>query len=280
MTRTSMVSVSLLALLCQIGVGGAGTQGAQEKDQAVRIVREHRGVPLAPVEEAAAVAVAEEETPRSLTAAAIVGTGSFSTTINYLGTLYYYVTGGPPNTCGELNTYRNGAWLYGANWLCTDASGNATKGPWTWAGTPSDQTDEPAYIRWPDGTTTNNALHIWDKACAQTFVTTPAGSPPTTYAGYSTDNQWGAGFDFNPYIKYTEFKDLTTGLYWDPATHSYSASYKNVPFNLTRVNRWRVNWTTSFPAPGDHVSGHNYAWWSCMSDSNCAACSTRTFTAP
>ncbi|MES1245926.1 MAG: hypothetical protein ABUT39_30240 [Acidobacteriota bacterium] len=278
MTRTSMVSVSLLALLCQ--VGAAGAQVSQEKDQAVRIVREHRGVPLAPVEEAAAAAVAEPEDPRSLTAAAIVGTASFSTTINYLGTLYYYVTGGPPNTCGELNTYRNGAWLYAANWLCTDASGNATKGPWTWAGTPSDQTDEPAYIRWPDGSTTNNALHIWDKACATTFVTTPAGSPPTTYAGYSTDVQWGAGFDFNPYIKYTEFKDLTTGLYWDPTTHAYSASYRNVPLNLTRVNRWRVNWTTSFPAPGDHVSGHNYAWWSCMTDSNCGTCSTRTFTAP
>jgi hypothetical protein len=277
MSKTFKVSVSLLALLCQAGIGAAGTQ---DKNQAVRIVREHRGVPLAPVEEAAAVAVAEEEAPRSLTAAAIVGSASFSTTINYFGTLYYYVTGGPPNTCGELNTYRNGAWLYGANWLCTDASGNATKGPWTWAGTPSDQTDEPAYIRWPDGTTTNNATHIWDKTCATTFLTTPAGSPPTTYAGYSTDAQWGAGFDFAPYIKYTEFQDLTTGLYWDPATHAYSASYKNVPLNLTRVNRWRVNWTTSFPAPGDHVSGHNYAWWSCMSDSYCANCSTRTFTMP
>ena len=276
MTRTSMVSVSLLALLCQAGIGAAGTQD----EGRARIVREHRGVPLAPVEEA--VALAEEEAPRSLTAAAIVGNARFSSTINYqtTGHLYYYVTGGPPNTCGELNSYRNGAWIYGANWLCTDSSGNATKGPWTWNGTPSDQTDEPAYIRWPDGTTTNNALHIWDKACAQTFVTTPAGSPPTTYAGYSTDAQWGAGFDFNPSVKYSEFYDRTTGLYWDPATHAYTASYKTIPFNLTRVNRWRVNWTTSFPAPGDHVSGHSYTWWSCMTDGNCGACSTRYFTVP
>jgi hypothetical protein len=279
MSRTFKVSVSLLALLCQAGIGAAGTQ---DKDQAVRIVREHRGVPMAPVEEAAAVALAEEEAPRSLRAAAIVGNAWFSSTFSFQftgSTLYYYVTGGPPNTCGELNTYRNGAWLYGANWLCTDSSGNATKGPWTWAGTPTDQTDEPAYIRWPDGTTTNNATHIWDKACATSFVSTPAGSPPTTYAGYSTDNQWGTGFDFNP-SKFSDFQDLTTGLYWDPATHSYSAGYKSLPLNTTRVNRWRVNWTTSFPAPGDHVSGHNYAWVTCITDSNCGYCSTRTFTVP
>lgn len=218
---------------------------------------------------------------RPITAAAIVGTAQFSATVNYQlsGNLTYTVTGGPPNTCGELNTYRNGAWLYAANWICTNASGNATKGPWTWSGTPSDQTDEPAYIRWPNGDTTNSSLHIWDKTCAQTFRTTPSGSPPTSWAGYATDTQWGAGFDFGGY-KEAFFQDETTGLYWDPATGAYTAPYKVVTPTLSRVNRWRVNWSTSFPAAGAHVSGHHYYWGTCVLDGYCADCTTLTFTKP
>lgn len=90
------------------------------------------------------------------------GTGSFNYAINWQATppLYYTVTGGPANTCGDLYTFRNGSWLVGGGWLCTNASGNATKGPWTWAGTPSDQTDKPSYIRWPDGSQTSPANHI------------------------------------------------------------------------------------------------------------------------
>jgi hypothetical protein len=219
---------------------------------------------------------------RPITAAAIVGSAQFSRMINYPYSgvdLYYTVTGGPPSTCGELNSYRNGSWIFGANWLCTDASGNATKGPWTWAGTPSDQTDEPAFIRWPNGDTTNNAIHIWDKNCAQTFRTTPSGSPPTSWAGYATDTQWGAGFDFGPTAS-SDFKNTTTGLYWDPATGGYTASYKSVNGTLSRVNRWRVNWTTSFPSAGSHQSGHSYSWYTCVTDGGCGVCTNHTFTAP
>lgn len=217
---------------------------------------------------------------RPITAAAIVGSAYFSQTVSYQNSLnlYYTVNGGPPNTCGELNSYRNGSWIFGANWLCTNASGNATKGPWTWAGTPSDQTDEPAFIRWPNGDTTNNAVHIWDKTCAQTFRTTPSGSPPTSWAGYATDTQWGAGFDFNP-VAQTHFQDLTTGLYWWPPG-GYSASYNYTTATLSRVNRWRVNWTTSFPSAGAHVSGRQYRWTTCITDGGCASCASHTFTAP
>ena len=219
---------------------------------------------------------------RPITAAAIVGSTYFSRLVNYQYSpdLTFTVSWGPPNTCGELNSYRNGSWIFGGNWLCTDASGYATKGPWTWAGTPSDQTDEPAFIRWPNGDTTNNANHIWDKTCAQTFRTTPSGSPPTSWAGYATDGQWGAGFDFNRTAQ-TLFQNLTTGLYWDPVTDAYTASnYYSVAATLFRVNRWRVNWTTSFPAPGDHVSGHQYRWTTCVTDGGCGVCTNHNFTAP
>jgi hypothetical protein len=220
---------------------------------------------------------------RPITAAAIVGYAQFNRLVNFQysspSNLYYTVTGGPPNTCGELNTYRNGSWLYGGNWLCTDASGNATKGPWTWAGTPSDQTDEPAYIRWPNGDTTNNAIHIWDKTCAQTYRTTPNGTPPTSWAGNASDAMWGAGFDFSASGQST-FQNLTTGLYWNPSTGTYSSSYKVVSATLTRFSRYFVNWTTSFPSPGAHVSGHQYVWATCVSDGGCSNCQPYNFTAP
>jgi hypothetical protein len=220
---------------------------------------------------------------RPITAAAIVGSAQFNRTVNFQysspSNLYYTVTGGPPNTCGELNSYRNGSWIYGANWLCTDASGNATKGPWTWAGTPSDQTDDPAYIRWPNGDTTNNALHIWDKTCAQTYRTTPNGTPPTSWAGHATDTQWGAGFDFGA-SGASNFQNLTTGLYWHPSTGAYTSPYRPIPTTLTRVNRYYATWTTSFPPPGAHVSGHQYVWATCVSDGGCGNCLPYYFTVP
>lgn len=220
----------------------------------------------------------EEPALRSITSAAIQGTASFNYEINYGGTpaLYYTVTGGPPNTCGELNAYRNGSWIYGANWLCTDSSGNATKGPWTWANTPTDQTDEPAYIRWPNGSTTNNATHIWDKSCSLTFRTS-AGAvdslSPLTYSGYATDAQWGAGFDFGP-VAISVFQNRTTGLYWAPGMSGYNWSTNNpyVQASLSRVNRWRVNWSTSFPPRSAHVSGNSYRWFTCVGDGNCGYC--------
>lgn len=64
------------------------------------------------------------------------------------------------------HTVRNGSTLIAPGWICTDANGNATKGPWTWANTPSDQTHRYVTIWWPDGTQTLPFKdHIWDKSC-------------------------------------------------------------------------------------------------------------------
>jgi hypothetical protein len=213
------------------------------------------------------------------------GTARYSQTINYSGNLYYYVTGGPPNTCGELDTYRNGSWLFAPGWLCTDANGNATKGPWSWSNTPSDQTDEPTFIRWPDGTTTNSATHIWDKTCPQTYRDTPLQKPPTAYSGHATDGMWGAGFDF-PLQAFSTFADVTNPLdqeYWVNSTYGYSSvSGAYIPASLTHVNRWYVNWSTAFPPASQHIPGHTYSWVTCVTDgSTCASgCSSILFTVP
>lgn len=218
-------------------------------------------------------------------AAATVGTAKFSRTINYSGDLYYYVTGGPPNTCGELDSFRNGAWLFAPGWLCTDANGNATKGPWSWSSTPGDQTDDPAFIKWPDGSTTNNAMHIWDKTCPTTFRDTAVQKPPAAYSGHATDGTWGAGFDFSPYAfsSFIDVTDIYHQVYWVNASLGYS-SYSGVQItaNLTHVNRWYVNWSTPFPSASQHVPGHSYVWTTCVTDgSTCTSgCSTTSFTVP
>lgn len=268
-----LIVLAMAALFLQVGVG-------YSEDGRLVLVGPADNLKLKPADGRVPEELpSQEPAPRSVTSAAIVGSASFNYTINYGGmpALYYTVTGGPPNTCGELNTYRNGSWLYGANWLCTDSAGNATKGPWTWANTPTDQTDEPAYIRWPDGSTTNNATHIWDKSCSNTFRTTAGavdGLSPLAYSGYATDAQWGAGFDFGG-SGISVFQNLTTGKYWGPGLSGYtstSSTYLYVQASLSRVNRWRVNWTTSFPPRSAHVSGNSYRWFTCVSDGSCGVC--------
>lgn len=214
------------------------------------------------------------------------GTGSFNYAVNWAQTpsLYYTVTGGPANTCGDLYTFRNGSWLVGGGWLCTDASGNATKGPWTWAGTPSDQTDKPSYIRWPDTTQTSPANHVWDKTCATTYRTSPASSNaiPTSYYGNATDVQWGAGFDGNWTNGSTNFLDQTTSKYWTASSGTYSSTIPtSTPATLIGMPTYNVSWQQyTRPAAGAHVSGHTYRWQTCVVDGYCSLCVSTTFTAP
>jgi hypothetical protein len=218
-----------------------------------------------------------KDRPKPIFNKAISGTAWVSQTVNYGGTLYYYVDGGPASTCGELDTFRNGSWLYSPSWLCTDVNGDATAGPWYWSNSPS-QTDEPVYIRWPNNDTTNNDVHVWDKQCANGVPDSPGGSPPTSWYGHATDTQWDAGFDFG-YHAFSVFQDTSTGLYWDPFTSGYTASSQvRVPATVSRVTRWYVDWSTSFPAVGVHTTGHNYYWFTCVDDNNCAGCASYSFT--
>jgi hypothetical protein len=217
---------------------------------------------------------------RSITAATTVGTISFSQTINYSGSLYFYVSGGPPSTCGELSTYRNGSWLFAANYVCTNSSGNATMGPWTWDNTPSDQTDDPLYVRWPDNSTTNNIWHIWDKTCATSYIDSPSGSPPTSWYGHATDAAWGAGFNSSWTTGFAFFEDTTADREWSPSSGAYNQFTADVPLTITGQPGFYISWSSQFPAASAHVSGHIYSWNVCITDGSCGYCDWLSFTAP
>src|ERR1700681_1247844 len=128
------------------------------------------------------------------------GSAYFNHDINwqYTGDLYFSVAGGPANTCGDLWADRNDAgFTITSGWLCTDANGNSTKGPWSWANQASDETAF-VYIRWPDGSSTNGgATHIWDKSAPTAAITSGGGAPPSSFSGTGSDTQYGACFNSN-----------------------------------------------------------------------------------
>lgn len=200
--------------------------------------------------------------------AATVGDASFSQNIlcSWGSCHTFSVTSGPANTCGELNILRNGNWEFTGSWLCTDSSGNATKGPWCWQDKSNDETGDPVFIRWPNNDTTDQDFAIVDQHSAQTFRDSSWSSPPSSYYGHATDAQWGTGFDFGGEC-ISDFRDLTTNRWWNPSTGTYSSiSYQPVTASLSRVNRWYVNWTTAFPSPGSHNPTHTYEWYTCCTD--------------
>jgi len=195
------------------------------------------------------------------------------------GTVYYYISNGPHNTCGELNTFRNGSWLISPGWACTDGNGNVTKGPWDMSTYTTDQTDDPSYIRWPDGSSTNTDWHVVDGVCPTTTRTSPDGSPPTTYYGNASDGIWGNCFGSWSYV-YSIFYDYTTNLYWTPSAGAYSAGPLGAAIYGVLSGRpsCGVSWDTAFPPPEAHASGHAYLWETCVSDGGCAYCTNLNFT--
>jgi hypothetical protein len=201
-----------------------------------------------------------------------VGTGKYSTNVNFIAfgpsTLTYTVTGGPASTCGELNSYRNGSWLFGPGWLCTDASGNATKGPWTTA--PGNQTDDPSFIRWPNSTTTTNDWHIWDATCPS--VSYGSSAPPNSWSGTASDGLWGSCFTTS-LLPYSAYWDAGTGLYWSPTTGTYSAFTSHVNGTWTSgVPGCNASWANQRPPLSAHVPGHTYRWMVCADAGFCGAC--------
>jgi hypothetical protein len=230
----------------------------------------------------------------AMPALSYTGTAYFSASINWstTGNLYFTVTGGPPNTCGDLYTIRNGQVVGAAGWLCTDANGNAFKGPWTWANTPGDQTDVDLRINWPGGDSTNLLTHIWDKTCPTIVVTSPTGTPPSTHSGRIDDGAWGAGLN----QAWTEmagyFRQVETNTFWRPGDTSYSRPYPGPVAVAATTSGWpspgqtdlSIDWSFSqIPPPSAHVSGYHYEWGveAVDADRNCIPITTtRTFTAP
>jgi hypothetical protein len=213
------------------------------------------------------------------------GVGYFSSSINWQGTpdLYYSVAGAPASVCGDLVITRNGgSWTTTPGWMCTDGSGNATKGPWTWSGQSGDETAE-AYIQWPDSSTTTHATHIWDKTCSITYPDV-CGTPPGSFYGHATDTAWGAGFNSSWTTAVAFYKDVTnaTTLCWTPSSGAYAAN-NCIPVDLgvSGEPSFSVTWSASqVPASALHLSHHSYEWDACVTDGSCTQCGSCSFTMP
>jgi hypothetical protein len=185
------------------------------------------------------------------------------------------VIDGPANTCGELNSYRNGSWLFAPGWLCTDGIGNATKGPWYTAS--GNQTDDPSFIRWSAGSTTTNDWHIWDSSCPD--ISFGSSVPPNSWAGSASDAVYGACFKTSTRV-FSTYKDTSSNTYWTPGMGSYStSSYTEVNGSLSGAPGCSVTWgSNSRPAASAHTPGHTYEWSVCISDGGCLVCTTSHFT--
>lgn len=141
-----------------------------------------------------------------------VGTSNYTRNLSWPGTSFSYVVqGGPPNTCGDIHTYRNGNWQVTAGWLCTDGTGYGTKGPWniTTSYPGADQNDAQSYIQWPNQTVTTSTWSIID-------VTAPSLSLNSglTFGGSASDGIWGIGFDRAFTSVRLALRDDTTGTWW------------------------------------------------------------------
>lgn len=221
---------------------------------------------------------------RRATAAAIVGTGAFNYNINWAWTpaLDYTVDNGPANTCGESNVERNGTWYFTANWLCTDGSGDAYKGPWYWSNQTGDETAQ-AFIRWPNNDTTTTDWHIWDVQCPSiTPESYCQGSSPTCWQGFTSDPPYGACFNSSWAYVFSVFThvDYSTGApldYWSPNTGTYGSSYTPVYGSLYGMPACGVDWATNFPDPSDHTTGQRYRWNACVYDGGCTSCFQHDF---
>lgn len=202
--------------------------------------------------------------------AGATGTGEFNFPIHWDHTppLYYTVTGGPANTCGDLVIQRNGgAWTRTTGWLCTDAAGGAVKGPWYWADQPGDETAE-AYIEWPDGSQTTRDVHIWDiqrpTVGIHSWCSTldPATALPSCFAGTAYDGVWGACFDASWSFVWTSYKEIPSNDYYDPATGAYdSLGERTVSGSFSGLPGCQPGWTAGVvPPPSAHRPGYLYEW--------------------
>jgi hypothetical protein len=176
------------------------------------------------------------------------------------GSTYSYIVSlGPPNTCGTLKLVRNGVYEETPGWLCTDASGNATKGPWTVS---TNQTGQNIRIEWPNGTSTYGADTKVDDYSAPTVS---VGSADLySFAGTASDAQWGSGFGPWTTVRVT-YMDAFNGLYWDGWCY---CSASPAPFNasFSPVGGYNITWSSIPPPSYAHDPFHAYQWCAVTND--------------
>lgn len=188
------------------------------------------------------------------------GSASFNHAINWWATsdLYYNISSAPANTYGDLWCNRNGGGyqLNSTNWILTDGTGSATKGPWSSSSQSSDETAY-CYIDW-HSCTSPEAEHIW---AINDPVATIDSTYPSSFSGTASDNTWSAGFDSSWAYCQTEFYDGTPGFgyWWNFSTNSWTATSPNYgPCFLSGMPSHNVTWSASgLPSL---TSGHHYYW--------------------
>lgn len=196
------------------------------------------------------------------------GSAYFSDEINWEQnpTLYYTVAGAPASTCGDVWVSRNGgAYQETAGWICTDGSGNATKGPW-YHGDQADDETAYAFVEWVTSSGTcysPTKKHIWDVGPPTAQVTS---SCPSSFSGTASDEAWGAGFHSDWDACWGAYYNSTTNRWWHPSTGSYSET-ETVIIGCTCSGMPSMNITWSCSSkPSSHVSGHNYTWYAWVWD--------------
>lgn len=196
------------------------------------------------------------------------GTATYSPSESTVGTtVYFTVDEGPPSTCGDLITYRNGSWITSYAWLCTDATGHGARGPWEITGSfpGADQTDY-SYVMWPGGSSTTWASSIID-------VTPPVVEAPMftwtlgfhDYYGGRVNDGWGSGFSRGTCDVWVMYTDETTGLCLDTATLSNTGRWLSCP------RWWWVPTCVGTDLPVDDTRASSFRWATCTQDArtNC-----------
>jgi hypothetical protein len=165
----------------------------------------------------------------------------------------YHVNNGPPNTCGTLKLTRNGVFESTPNWICTDGSGNATKGPWTVS---ANQTGQNVRIEWPNTTTTTGGTTKVDDNSAPTISSNNRG--PSAFDGTASDTQWGSGFGSWTDVRVT-FRDVSNGLYWNGSCYC-SSSPVTFFASFSPSGGFSISWSIVPPPSYAHDPFHTYQW--------------------
>jgi hypothetical protein len=171
----------------------------------------------------------------------------------------YNVDSAPPNMCGGLYIIRNGNSEWTPNWICTDSSGHAQKGPWYGS---TNQTGQFITIYWPNGTHTVGGDYKVDDGSEPNVwpnQTPGFGVPiPNSFDGTATDAQWGSGFSWWTRI-YARYIDVTTSKYYDGQGYN-SVSPVEIDGTFSPPTAFTISWSVPSPPPSIHSSTHTYEW--------------------
>ena len=184
----------------------------------------------------------------------------------------YSVYSAPPNVCGTLSIVRNGNLEQTPGWICTDAYGQATKGPWTGS---NNQTGQSIHIIWPGSCSTVGGDYKVDDGSDPSLSITQYGSG--SFSGTGSDVPWGTGFKFG-YGGWSSitatFQDVSTNKYYDGQGYNSSSSVPFYPTVSPPAGGFSINWAVTAPPPTAHQPYDTYQWCVYSNDKfyHCSKC--------